>query len=147
MGFEVGICCGGCGTFAVLHARFCAFCGSEMSLVVEADDPSTAMALSPTPVANRPVDVEAELLGRAKKWSPDQAKPLASARAPEVSAPTPSAVSTPASLKAPGAPTAAAPQDVSKEDLMEQARHYVCKECSTPVPSGHKFCGRCGAVV
>jgi pSer/pThr/pTyr-binding forkhead associated (FHA) protein len=30
---------------------------------------------------------------------------------------------------------------------MEQARHYVCKECSTPVPSGHKFCGRCGAVV
>ena len=30
---------------------------------------------------------------------------------------------------------------------MDQARHYVCKECSTPVPSGHKFCGRCGAVV
>ncbi len=27
---------------------------------------------------------------------------------------------------------------------MEQARNYVCKECSTPVPSGHKFCGRCG---
>jgi len=36
---------------------------------------------------------------------------------------------------------------LSKEELMEQARHYVCKECSTPVPSGHKFCGRCGAVV
>lgn len=30
---------------------------------------------------------------------------------------------------------------------MEQARHFVCRECSTPVPSGHKFCGRCGAVV
>jgi len=30
---------------------------------------------------------------------------------------------------------------------MEQARNYVCKECSTPVPSGHKFCGRCGAAV
>ncbi len=30
---------------------------------------------------------------------------------------------------------------------MEQARNYVCKECSTPVPSGHKFCGRCGAGV
>jgi pSer/pThr/pTyr-binding forkhead associated (FHA) protein len=27
---------------------------------------------------------------------------------------------------------------------MEQARHYVCKSCSTPVPAGHKFCGRCG---
>ncbi|MEY4580262.1 MAG: hypothetical protein RL701_4965 [Pseudomonadota bacterium] len=30
---------------------------------------------------------------------------------------------------------------------MEQARNYVCKECSTAVPSGHKFCGTCGAAV
>jgi pSer/pThr/pTyr-binding forkhead associated (FHA) protein len=36
---------------------------------------------------------------------------------------------------------------IAKETSMDQARHYVCKECSTPVPSGHKFCGRCGAVV
>ena len=35
----------------------------------------------------------------------------------------------------------------SEEDLMEQARNYVCKECSTSVPSGHKFCGTCGAAV
>lgn len=33
---------------------------------------------------------------------------------------------------------------LSLEELMEQARHYVCKSCSTPVPHGHKFCGRCG---
>jgi pSer/pThr/pTyr-binding forkhead associated (FHA) protein len=33
---------------------------------------------------------------------------------------------------------------LSQEELMEQARHYVCKSCSTPVPQGHKFCGRCG---
>jgi len=30
---------------------------------------------------------------------------------------------------------------------MEQSRYYVCKECSTPVPTGHKFCGACGATV
>ncbi len=30
---------------------------------------------------------------------------------------------------------------------MEQARNYVCRSCSTPIPSGHKFCGRCGAAV
>lgn len=30
---------------------------------------------------------------------------------------------------------------------MEQARSYVCKECASPVPSGHKFCGACGATV
>jgi len=30
---------------------------------------------------------------------------------------------------------------------MEQARNYLCLECQTPVPTGHKFCGRCGQVV
>jgi pSer/pThr/pTyr-binding forkhead associated (FHA) protein len=36
---------------------------------------------------------------------------------------------------------------LSQEELMDQARNYVCKQCSTPVPSGHKFCGACGATV
>ncbi len=35
----------------------------------------------------------------------------------------------------------------SKEELMDQARNYVCRSCQTPIPSGHKFCGRCGAAV
>lgn len=30
---------------------------------------------------------------------------------------------------------------------MEQARNFVCRSCSSGVPSGHKFCGRCGAAV
>jgi pSer/pThr/pTyr-binding forkhead associated (FHA) protein len=30
---------------------------------------------------------------------------------------------------------------------MEQARNFICQECSSPVPSGHKFCGSCGAPV
>ncbi len=30
---------------------------------------------------------------------------------------------------------------------MEHARNYVCKQCASPVPSGHKFCGACGAGV
>lgn len=34
-----------------------------------------------------------------------------------------------------------------EESLMEQARNYVCRECSSAVPSGHKFCGTCGAGV
>lgn len=36
---------------------------------------------------------------------------------------------------------------MSVEELMDQARNYVCRSCSTPVPLGHKFCGRCGASV
>jgi pSer/pThr/pTyr-binding forkhead associated (FHA) protein len=30
---------------------------------------------------------------------------------------------------------------------MEQAKHYVCQSCSTHVPRGHKFCGKCGTPV
>jgi pSer/pThr/pTyr-binding forkhead associated (FHA) protein len=30
---------------------------------------------------------------------------------------------------------------------MDQARSYICKKCYTPVPQGHKFCGRCGESV
>jgi pSer/pThr/pTyr-binding forkhead associated (FHA) protein/RNA polymerase subunit RPABC4/transcription elongation factor Spt4 len=45
------------------------------------------------------------------------------------------------------APAAQAPSTPSQEELMEQARHYVCKECQSPVPSGQKFCGACGASV
>jgi pSer/pThr/pTyr-binding forkhead associated (FHA) protein len=37
--------------------------------------------------------------------------------------------------------------DLSPEELMEQARHFVCRSCSSIVPRGHKFCGRCGASV
>lgn len=33
------------------------------------------------------------------------------------------------------------------EERMDQARYYVCESCQTPVPSGHKFCGRCGTPV
>ena len=37
--------------------------------------------------------------------------------------------------------------ELSPEELMDQAKNYVCRSCSTPVPLGHKFCGRCGAAI
>lgn len=45
--------------------------------------------------------------------------------------------------------TSPSPKSKSKslEELMDQAKHFVCRSCSTPVPLGHKFCGRCGAAV
>ncbi len=39
------------------------------------------------------------------------------------------------------------PSELSEEELMDQAKYYVCASCMTPVPSGHKFCGRCGTPV
>lgn len=40
-----------------------------------------------------------------------------------------------------------AESSLSLEELMDQAKNYVCKSCSAAVPMGHKFCGRCGAAV
>jgi pSer/pThr/pTyr-binding forkhead associated (FHA) protein len=37
--------------------------------------------------------------------------------------------------------------ELTQEELMEQARNYVCRSCSSGVPTGHKFCGRCGTAV
>jgi len=34
-----------------------------------------------------------------------------------------------------------------EEERMDQARNYVCKECSSPVPPQSRFCGVCGAPV
>lgn len=30
---------------------------------------------------------------------------------------------------------------------MEQSRYYMCSECNSPVPPGHRFCGACGTTV
>jgi pSer/pThr/pTyr-binding forkhead associated (FHA) protein len=47
-----------------------------------------------------------------------------------------------------GYPTPAKPsKGKSVEELMDQAKNFVCRSCSTAVPLGHKFCGRCGAAV
>jgi pSer/pThr/pTyr-binding forkhead associated (FHA) protein len=41
----------------------------------------------------------------------------------------------------------AAAKNLTLEELMDQAKNFVCRSCSTPVPVGHKFCGRCGAAI
>jgi pSer/pThr/pTyr-binding forkhead associated (FHA) protein len=55
----------------------------------------------------------------------------------------------PASITGPRQPPPPPSSRKSKslEELMEQAKSFVCRSCSTPVPMGHKFCGRCGASV
>jgi pSer/pThr/pTyr-binding forkhead associated (FHA) protein/ribosomal protein L40E len=42
-------------------------------------------------------------------------------------------------------PPSEAAQQEAEEQPMEQARHKVCASCYNPVPTGHKFCGKCGA--
>jgi pSer/pThr/pTyr-binding forkhead associated (FHA) protein len=47
----------------------------------------------------------------------------------------------------PSVKSSSKPKSLSLEELMDQAKNFVCRSCSTPVPVGHKFCGRCGAAV
>jgi pSer/pThr/pTyr-binding forkhead associated (FHA) protein len=53
----------------------------------------------------------------------------------------------PQSAFPPGLESKPGAKAVSLEELMEQAKNFICRSCSTPVPVGHKFCGRCGAAV
>ena len=75
-------------------------------------------------------------------------------------APSPdSAVSSTAEKARPAPPLAAQPPPsldlqvlaaaahLTLEELMDQAKNFVCRSCQTPVPVAHKFCGRCGAAV
>src|SRR5689334_8528084 len=67
---------------------------------------------------------------------------------PDAPAPTPRAAAAADSGNiAPARSGGANRSQLSEEEAMEQARNYVCRECSTPVPSGHKFCGTCGGAV
>jgi pSer/pThr/pTyr-binding forkhead associated (FHA) protein len=133
MGIEVGIACASCDAYGPLHARFCADCGA-------------LVRLSSAPEADAKAGFAAAVEGQPG------ATPVAKVALTQSPVPASHGVGSPdsngraAAVRPPEARTDRSAQ-LSKEDLMDQARHYVCKECSTPVPSGHKFCGRCGAVV
>ncbi len=54
----------------------------------------------------------------------------------------------PGSVTPTGAPPSHSPSPpLTPEAPMDQAKNFVCRSCSTPVPVGHKFCGRCGAAL
>ncbi len=65
----------------------------------------------------------------------------------QLSGSKPKAAPRPTSLGPEGGskPVGDPPVQIEKEPPMEQAQHYVCTACYTPVPLGHKFCGKCGA--
>jgi pSer/pThr/pTyr-binding forkhead associated (FHA) protein len=86
--------------------------------------------------------------GRCDTWNPLSSTACAACRFDLAlhARPAQAPVAAPAARPAPE-PLAAQPRKLSEEELMEQARNYICRECSTPVPSGHKFCGTCGGGV
>jgi pSer/pThr/pTyr-binding forkhead associated (FHA) protein len=120
---EIGIVCARCDTYSVMGTPTCASCGNDLSLAAKPAGP---------PSARSP--------GRASSQREPQSlfdDPLRPRRRP-----------TPGDRKATtGGHDRAQLAPLSQEELMDQAKNFVCRSCSTPVPMGHKFCGRCGAAV
>ena len=132
MEIELGIVCGACDAYSPMGTSMCPGCGNTLALIrteglrtvtrnMEAADPRAVGGRALTPAEPRLFD--------AKLQPRTQGSALA-AQAP-VSSGGKGADPTPTSL----------------EELMDQAKNFVCRSCSTPVPVAHKFCGRCGAAV
>ncbi len=160
MEIQIGIVCGRCDRHSVMGSTPACVCGNALAL---GSPPPRSQV--PRPQIPRPA-AAAGARGGAQSDAPAQPvsifqsevlKPRRPVRSntpvPEISAvrathhaqPNESAVSSPGALDDPGAPRTGS--DPSLEELMEQARNYVCRSCSTPVPIAHKFCGRCGAAI
>jgi hypothetical protein len=156
MDFEIGIVCGRCDTYAAMGTPGCPSCGNALALYTRPE--KIAGPLSGRGGLTEPPPSSLFGEGLTKRKISDPAVPAINAIAAQAGE---SAVSSsgafdnrgsaamrtasPRPLSEPRVP-AAAPQQ-SLEELMDQAKNFVCRSCSTPVPMGHKFCGRCGAAI
>jgi FHA domain len=164
MDFELGVVCGSCDWYSPIGTVKCTACGGSLALgAAAAGRPATLADAMAGPVS-KPAP---SLFGQ------DDLKPRRPASGPGFSAVGSSAVRAhggDSAVWSPGAPDDIVGADASNtqpsqlsthaaragsrvrpegslEEQMDQAKNYVCKSCSTPVPLGHKFCGRCGAAV
>ena len=134
MSLEIGVVCGRCDTYSPIRTPACPVCGNDLALVLPTRDkgrvPSAVpVAVTPPPLAKM---FEQPLQPRrmTPRGTPATAEgPIAPSGQPPLSSPAQSA------------------SNLSLEELMELAKNYVCGSCSTQVPIGHKFCGKCGAAV
>jgi len=159
MDLEIGIVCGRCETYAQLGTPACSACGNALALEAAQAPPSKAPATTrEAPV----VSPSREALPASRpEPTPAPARPIprASAAPPGASAPSvrPDPRAEPLPSEPPRSPRSLSPgshntpakpsKSKSVEELMDQAKNFVCRSCSTAVPLGHKFCGRCGAAV
>jgi FHA domain len=150
MSFEIGVVCGRCDRYNVMGQATCS-CGHELAVGVKA----RTAAAAPVHARAGLAELSSPLFGtndlKPRRASPSgpgsSAGPIGAARAQQAE----SAVSSVAEFDDESStktyePTVAR-SEPSLEELMDQAKNYVCKSCSTPVPMGHKFCGRCGAAM
>jgi pSer/pThr/pTyr-binding forkhead associated (FHA) protein/RNA polymerase subunit RPABC4/transcription elongation factor Spt4 len=145
---EIGVVCGMCDCFCPLGSKSCPSCGSELTLFAppraSTPPPVKPSVTSPAPGPST-TSKQAAVPVTGGAWS--LSRPTVPDLKPGAAKPA-----RPDDPKTRGGRVGAAPAksefaDLSQEELMEQARNYICRSCSSGVPTGHKFCGRCGTAV
>jgi pSer/pThr/pTyr-binding forkhead associated (FHA) protein len=177
MELEIGIVCGSCDWYSPMKTGACPSCGQALALVrrtasiaqltaqtAPVDAPPTSSVfddrLRPRRVSSGamrldlpPTSVKAPPTGKKQSSAVSssggfddrqsegmraapEARPSGTSRAVEGRAANNEKIRTPGPLTG-----------LSLEELMDQAKNFICKSCQTQVPMGHKFCGRCGAAV
>lgn len=145
MELDVGYVCGRCDTFAPFSAQRCATCGNPLGFGAA---PAVAAAEPP-----RDSVEEIDRILEGLEVPEMEAVPTASTTADVLGlGPAPTLTEVVVEARAEPASSFVGPVRIPArlqltEALMEQARSYSCKKCYSPVPAGHKFCGRCGEPV
>ena len=149
---ELGIVCGRCDWYGAMGQPECSSCGNALTLGEAASKQpvSKTTRVASSPPAAAPLSLFEEQLKPRRSPSascsrrrcrPAQYVPRRGETAVSSSGALDDAASSAMRAKARSG------SEPALEELMDQAKNYVCKSCSTPVPMGHKFCGRCGAAV
>jgi pSer/pThr/pTyr-binding forkhead associated (FHA) protein len=169
MELEIGIVCGRCESYSALGSTTCSSCANVLALdslspsTSSGEEPSLPSSKAPPTTPEKggndvPVEPERDLASAAENRGPisrgtrelEIQKPSArsSDGAPPNEHESSNGSSPPISSRSGGiGSTAKYSKSKNVEELMDQAKNFVCRSCSTPVPLGHKFCGRCGAAV
>jgi pSer/pThr/pTyr-binding forkhead associated (FHA) protein len=145
MSLEIGVVCGRCDTYSAIRTMVCPVCGNDLALFPPARSKDAAGG-QPLTVANTPPPVSKmfEQPLQPRRLTP-RGSPAVGGDAGPIAPTAQPPLSSAAAVPAPARGVLAG--NLSLEELMEQAKNYVCGSCSTQVPMGHKFCGKCGAAV
>ena len=166
MELEIGIVCGRCESYAALGAAACPSCSNTLALGTSSFIDEAPLSKAP-PTAREPMriadaasgvgDVDAPGADGSGFANPEPFVVRETSDFGQSTRPTPASpamtngssppVSARAGASGAGTTRSTKPKSLSHEELMDQAKNFVCRSCSTPVPVGHKFCGRCGAAV
>lgn len=160
---EIGICCGRCETYSRVGTLVCAECGND--LAIEAARPSGMTRAAPAlaqPLPTERPTTERRMTQPARSIHDEPTSPYITGLdddEPDAARQKLGGVSGSENLSKQPSVERGSERNVqlarppnplaglSEEELMDQAKHFVCTSCMTPVPTGHKFCGRCGAEV